>query len=118
MSWQIHISRMAQQDIEEALAWTLEHFGERKYEEYRDLIKLALNELATDPRHSQTRRRSEIHPSARTLHLSRRGKRARHFLLFRVVDEQTVEVGRLLYDAMDISRHLPPEYRPKDSDKP
>ena len=112
MSRQIHISDKAMHDIEAALAWTLEQFGERKYAEYREIIRLALIDIATNPNQAPAKHRPEIHPDARTFHLSRRGQRSRHFLLFRIVDDQTIEIGRLLYDAMELSSHLPPEYEP------
>jgi toxin ParE1/3/4 len=41
------------------------------------------------------------------LHISRRGRRGRHFLLYRVVDGQIIEIGRILYDRMDPQRHPP-----------
>jgi toxin ParE1/3/4 len=43
----------------------------------------------------------------RTLHIGRRGRRARHLILFRVVPDGAVEVLRFLHDAMDLPRYLP-----------
>lgn len=109
MTFQIRISKQAQSDIEEVLAWTLREFGERKYDEYRALLKQALIELAGDP--ESARRRPELHKSSRTFHIARRGKRARHFFLLRIADDGVVEIGRLLYDGMDLAEHLPPGYK-------
>jgi len=111
-AWQIELSDQVQNDIKEVLVRTREQFGDRKYEQYRELIRLVLREIASDPNNIRVKKRPEIHESARTCHLARAGKRARHFFLFRVLEGQAVEVGRLLYDGMDISLHLPTEYQP------
>lgn len=108
MSLQLRLSAQAQRDIEEVLAWTLREFGETQYDEYRDLIQSALFELARDP--DSAKRRPELHESARTFHIARRGRRARHFLLLRLGSDGVVEVGRLLYDGMDLVSHLPEGY--------
>ena len=51
--------------------------------------------------------RDEIIPGIRTLHVERHGRRGRHFLVYRAADGQTVEIGRILHDRMDLQRHLP-----------
>lgn len=108
MSWNLRISKQTQREIDEVLAWTLREFGTHKYDEYRELIRSALIDIARDP--SIARPRPELHESARAFHIARRGKRARHFLLLRIVDDNIVEIGRLLYDGMDLKTHLPPGY--------
>ncbi len=108
MSLQVRISGQAQRDIEAVLAWTLREFGEQKYDEHRGLIRLAILEVAQSP--GAGTRRPELHEAARTFHIARRGRRARHFLLFRVADGGIVEIARLLYDGMDLASHLPPGF--------
>lgn len=110
MPYQIRVSDQAWRDIEDILAWTLERFGEGKREEYRALILDGLAEIAHNP--EAARRRPELHEKCRTFHLARPGRRARHFFLFRISDGGLVEVGRLLYDGMDLTSHLPPLYEP------
>lgn len=110
--WRIRLSYQAQRDIQEVLVRTRDRFGDKKYNEYRELIRLSIMDIASNPYHLRTRQRPEIHTSARTCHLTRSGKRARHFFVFRVMDNHTVEIGRLLYDAMEISCHLPAGYQP------
>lgn len=107
MKRKLRISRQALRDIEDVLAWTREQFGDRKLAEYEELIRAALADVAANPDDPHARRRPEIHPDARTFHLARRGKRARHFLLYRVAADGHVDVGRLLHDAMELKRHLP-----------
>ena len=45
-----------------------------------------------------------------TLHVARKGRKGRHFVVFRVArdpDHDVIEVLRLLHDSMDLQRHLP-----------
>jgi toxin ParE1/3/4 len=86
----------------------------------------AIRDVAAHPQIAGSARRPEIAASARTYHHihSRervagnvgRVRRPRHFLLYRVRPIDTVEIGRLLHDSMDLSRHVPDEYRPKADD--
>ncbi len=82
MSWIVVLSDQAQKDVEEILYYTYKHFGKKKYNDYLELIRLGIKELAKDPHNIKSKKRSELHPNARTYHLSRRGKNARHFFLF------------------------------------
>jgi toxin ParE1/3/4 len=41
------------------------------------------------------------------LHVARRGRRGRHFLLYRAAEGQIIEIGRILHDQMDLQRHFP-----------
>jgi len=57
------------------------------------------------------KKRDDILKGIFTLHVARRGRKGRHFIMFRVggaSDSDTIEVLPLLYDAMDLQRHLPP----------
>lgn len=57
--------------------------------------------------------------AARTYHLAFSRGRAdgqavkipRHFVLYRLRDKGVIEVGRVIHDARDLTRHLPEEYR-------
>jgi toxin ParE1/3/4 len=111
MSFQLRLSNRAVQDIEEILRFTLTHFGEYKYTAYAQLIADALSEIAADPNGPRSKRRPEIHPDVLTIHLSRRGNRARHFILYRVVNDKYIEVARLLHDSMEVRRHLPEHFK-------
>jgi len=111
MTWELRVSRLAENDIEHVLAWTWAHFGEQQYIEYRELIRAALIEIAQEPHNIRAKRRPEIHPEACTMHVARPGKPARHFVLYRCSHNDVVEIDRLLHDSMDIERHLPEDYR-------
>lgn len=113
------LSPLAESDIEGILAWTQEHFGESARLRYEELLVQAIVDVAADPERPLCALRNELSDGARTYHLyfsrnnvspaANRVKHPRHFLLFRVADKATVEIGRVLHDSMDLARHLPPE---------
>lgn len=98
----VRILLAAEADIEHALAHTLSSFGIHKYQDYAALIQEGLDTLAADPHAG--RKRHDIDPAAWTYHIGKRGRRARHLFMYRVMDDETVEVLALAYDAMDLPR--------------
>jgi toxin ParE1/3/4 len=115
------VAPAAAADIESILAWSHERFGVRTRRRYEALIAQGILDVARRPDRAGVQRRPEIASDARTYHLfySRtrvataigRVKEPRHFLLFRVGEDGTIEIGRVLHDSMDLTRHLPAEYR-------
>src|SRR4051812_759613 len=97
----LRLSKRAIRDIEDVLAHTLEQFGPRQQERYKVLIRDALRDIAAHPDRLPAKSRPELHREARTFHIARRGRPARHFLLYRVLEQGVVDVGRLLHDSMD-----------------
>jgi toxin ParE1/3/4 len=53
--------------------------------------------------------RDEIQEGLRTLHVARQGRCGRHFIMYRAADGSVIEVARILHEAMDLARHIPPE---------
>jgi plasmid stabilization system protein ParE len=100
------LARRAQIQIAETLVYTRKRFGDHKYREYRELVDLALQALAE--RAEVGTRRLDLHPDAWTYHIARPGKNARHLFLYRIRTE--VEIGRFLYDGMDLPSHWPKEW--------
>ena len=92
----------AEADIEDVLAFTLERWGEAKYEQYLALIEQALEALADDP-HSG-RSRPSIHPDAWVYFIARPGRRARHLFLYEIGDHDTAYIYGLIYDGRDLPR--------------
>lgn len=115
------VSSAAQQDIEAILAWTQEHFGEEARLRYKAVVVQGLNDLAEDPGRVGTQVRSEIDSQAHTYHLRHsrhrvkrsigRVKSPRHFLLFRIQEDGSVEIVRVFHDRMDLGKQLAEEYR-------
>ena len=62
-------SPRADAQMVEALAFTFERFGERKYLEYLALIRAAIELLEADS--AAGRPRPDIHPDAWTFHIAR-----------------------------------------------
>ncbi|MFC5756882.1 type II toxin-antitoxin system RelE/ParE family toxin [Rhizobium sp. GCM10022189] len=114
------ISAAAQADIVELLARTHERFGEPARSRYEHLLVTALGDLAVDPDRIGTVKRPELGEGVRSYHLRHSRDRARyengivrrprHLLLFRLARPDLIGIGRVLYDAMELERHLPSGY--------
>jgi toxin ParE1/3/4 len=117
----LRLSPLAKGDIENILFHSHATFAESARLRYEALIEAALHDIAADPDRIGVKQRSELGPNVRTYHLfySREHGRTkegivrepRHMLLFRVIEPDTVDVGRILHDAMEVTNHLPPGYR-------
>ena len=115
----LRLTRPAEQDIVDILAWTQERFGQIGRRRYEALISTALRDVAADPERAGSQSRPEIGPAVRTYHLRHSRERARtpdgvvqrprHFLIYGRLENDILEVGRILHERMDIKRHLPSE---------
>ncbi len=106
MPWIVRLSGRAEQDFVEILRWTSEHFGARQAQVYARTLSLAIEALIEGPGIVGARAREEIALGIRTLHVERRGRKGRHFVVFRVSGEQMIDVLRLLHDSMDLVRQI------------
>jgi len=116
----LRLSVLAEQDIENILAHSEANFGEKARLRYEALLEAAPNEIATDPDRTNVRQRNELGPGVKSYHLihardrarTRDGvvKRPRHLLIFRISPPDTLDIGRVLHDAMELADHLPVEY--------
>lgn len=106
-TWTVRLAKQAELDFLGIATWTAENFGERQAESYVETLTLAIEALHDGPEILGTKARDEIEPGIRTLHVARQGRSGRHFILFRVADNQYIEVLRLLHDSMDLARHVP-----------
>ena len=108
--WTVRLTAAAEADFEEILRWTVAQFGEAQARIYAETLSAALNDLAAGPTIVGARKRDDILKGLITLHVARKGRKGRHFVMFRVgsaPDRDVIEVLRLLHDAMDLQRHLP-----------
>lgn len=111
---------MAEADIAGILAWSEDRFGEAARRRYAALLAAALRDLVADPERLGSVARPEIGPDVRSYHLFHSRERARiegeivhrprHFVLYRIIIPGVIGIGRVLHDAMEIDRHLPPDY--------
>ena len=107
--WSVRLTATAEADIQNILAWTLEHFGDRQARLHAETLSDALEALTAGPTTIGVKERTDIAKSLFALHVARAGRKGRHFVLFRVqADRQRrwIEVLRLLHDAMDLPGHV------------
>ena len=124
---QVRLSPLAERDIEAILAWSHTHFGESVRLRYEALLVQAILDLAKDPNCSGSLERPELSKGACTYHLRHsrdhvsrsvgRIRRPRHLLLFRLMDDGSLEVSRVLHDSIDLIQHVPPD-EPLSSHEP
>ena len=110
-SWPVRLTAAAEADFEEILRWTVDQFGEAHARIYAGTVSAALTDLAAGPTVIGAKKRDDILKGIFTLHVARKGRKGRHFVMYRVgkaPDSDVIEVLRLLHDAMDLQRHLPP----------
>jgi toxin ParE1/3/4 len=110
--WSVRLATAAKADLEDIVQWTMRRFGAEQASVYRETISAALRALRNGPNIAGVRRRADIHQGLYTLHIARGRRQGRHLILFRLDqqdDRQLISVARILHDAMDVARHLPPE---------
>jgi toxin ParE1/3/4 len=104
--WRVRLAASAERDVREILRWTESRFGPNQASIYRAAIRDTIRELEQGPNQPAVRNRDDILKGLRLLHVARRGRRGRHFVMFRVSGD-LIEILRLLHDSMDFARHLP-----------
>ena len=104
--WQVRLAEQAELDFLDIVTWTVENFGARQADSYRETLTQASEALHDGPEILGAKAREEIGPGIRTLHVAREGRRGRHFVVFREAEGQIIDVLRLLHDSMDLARHL------------
>ena len=105
-AWRVRLTRQAESDFLDIARWTAATFGARQSELYAETLTSAIEALHAGPEIVGAKARDEIAPGIRTLHVARKGRKGRHFVVFRAAEGQTVDVLRLLHDSMDLARHV------------
>jgi toxin ParE1/3/4 len=104
--WKIRQTPKARNDRTKIIRWTIKQFGSRQAQIYTETIALAMAALHDGPGATGVKQRDDLSPGIRLLHVARNGRKGRHFIVFRVADEHTIDVLRILYDGMDLSSHV------------
>lgn len=107
--WQIRLGAEAEKDFARILTYTKATFGHQQAETYKATLLEALAALGEGPNTLGSVARDEILPNLRTLHVARRGRHGRHFIMYRAGQGNVIDVIRILHDAIDLPRHVPPE---------
>lgn len=105
--WRVRLAAQAEQDLRDIAIWMAEYFGAQQALHYVETVTQAIEALHDGPEILGARARDDIEPGIRTLHVARRGRKGRHFVVFRAARGEIVEVLRLLHDSMDLASHLP-----------
>jgi toxin ParE1/3/4 len=106
-AWAIHLTTAAETDFREILRWTAEQFGAQQANRYAGQLASTLTRLTEGPGVLGAKPRDDIMEGLCTLHM---GDKGRHFVLFRATGtdlSKTIEVLRILHEAMDLPQHLP-----------
>ena len=109
--WTVRLTAAADSDFQGILRWTAAHFGEAQAREYAKTLSIAIDALAAGPNAAAAKERQDIAKGLMTLHVARKGSKERHIVLFRIgldPELEVIDVLRLLHDAMDPQRHVPP----------
>jgi len=104
----VSLAAAAQTDLDNIAAWSTETFGHAQAETYIEAILDTIDELTALTPPSRSIARDEIAKGMRTLHMRKRGRRGRHFLLYSQTSDE-VRIQRVLHDSVELSRHLPGE---------
>jgi len=104
--WRVRLSEPAEQDFVAILDWTTQNFGRRQARVYRRTLIAALAALHDGPDLPGSVVRDEIQPGLRSLHVATKGRRGRHFVLYRTATGTTIDVLRILHDAMDLAGNM------------
>jgi toxin ParE1/3/4 len=105
--WKVNLSAAAERDLFSTLQWTGQTFGAKQALVYEETIALAVTALSAGPELSDSRKRDDIRPGVRVLHIARRGRKGRHLLVYYAVVDDEIVIVRILHDSMDLARHVP-----------
>ena len=111
-AWTVRVAAAAEGDFEAIIGWTLEQFGDVQARIYSETLSSAVQALAAGPAQPGIKARPEIGRGLFTMHVTRNGRKGRHFVLFRADADadavsRQIDVLRILHDSMDLARHRP-----------
>jgi toxin ParE1/3/4 len=108
-TWLVRLTAAAETDFRDIVQWTTERFGQAQARAYAETLSAALAALAAGPTAIGVKPRNDIGKGLFSFHVTRVGRRGRHFVIFRIAgyEDPAIEVLRLLHDSMDLPRHLP-----------
>lgn len=108
------LSRAAENDFAQIMRTSLRDFGRPASIRYKELMSQAIRQVVQNPERHGSR---AFEKGVRLYHLRHAAKDAsvegeivrkpRHFIAYRATTPETLEIVRILYDAMDLERHLP-----------
>jgi len=104
INWSIQQTDQVELDLISIYIWTADKFSSNQADEYIDTVTSAIEALVIGPDLLGSKARDDIGPGIRLLHVQRKGKKGRHFVMFKAMDDQTILVIRLLHDSTNLTR--------------
>lgn len=108
--WVVRTGAAADIDVKNIVRWTAAQFGRVQARAYFKIIDATLQDLHAGPDIIGSKPLGDFAPGVHTLHVARKGRAGRHFVVFRahsVQGDNAIDVLRILHDSMDLQRHLP-----------
>ncbi|MEW5727238.1 MAG: type II toxin-antitoxin system RelE/ParE family toxin [Pseudomonadota bacterium] len=107
--WEVQLADAAKADLRDIIDWTAEHFGDGQAKTYSTMISAAFRALKAGPDTVGVKVRDDLGEGMFILPVARSGKRGRHLIVFRTAPDRntkTLQILRILHDAMDLPRHV------------
>lgn len=92
-SRKLRFSVLAQGDIDDILAYTLEQWGQHQLVAYKSKIDAALSAIVQNPNTGRTKHGLLVYPAGK-------------HLIYYYIEGETIYVVRILHERMDAARHL------------
>ena len=107
-AWQVRLTTIASDDFLAIIDWTAQRFGNAQAKSYAATITTALRELKAGPDTIGVRSRDDLGNGVMVFPVGRSGRRGRHLIILRADPQAvtTLQVLRILHEAMDLPRHL------------
>lgn len=99
----VDLALEAELDLIDIFVFTEERFGFQQKDIYADWIDAAIARIALNPEFGQPTTK----PPYRRYHVSWANNRGSHYLYYRVVEDQTLVIARILHDKRDYARAYP-----------
>jgi len=108
--WTVEFSQKAATDFDNIIHNTLHKFGALQATRYSQLIAKSLQELSVSgPHHPLVKNRPELFQGIQSMHIQRKGYKARHILFFKTITKahsRKIIILRLLHESMEFGAHL------------
>ncbi len=104
--WRVILGAAAEKDFRQIIIFTRVDFGPRRAAIYENSILQALAELSSGPEARRSHARDDLRPGMRSLRVARGRRRGRHVIFYRVADDRTIQIVRILHDAMNFAQHV------------
>jgi toxin ParE1/3/4 len=106
----------AVEDLENCIFWSATHFGLSAAHRYKKLLEVSLLAIVNDAALSGSKPIEGFQCNVRIYHIRHSRKNAevsgkivknpRHFIVYQKVDDQTIDILRVLHDSMDLEGNL------------